>query len=335
VAKLVAPLRVVHFFRWGVRATFDPLYFVSNQRARSGYDWKQNVQEASALVPIILLDARTRTELVGDEAIWSLAPELVERTLYLAKETSPVIEQVASKLGIELPATHVVDPEIALGWVRPLRVQSITRRAITRGTVRERLLIGTRRKASSPDNWMCAELRRRLTQETSISAEEVNEHIDGCPDCRLESRSYARTSLATHAAIDPQTIPFTSVTCITGPIHWDRLRSIAADEKVNVIVLVGDSPGGRQPYWMVDIIKLFALDPQLGLVVERDPTWPILLNPLIAVRSELIRNWNPGCLLLSDLARALAQRVGQSPYKVRYERVIEIPTQPKQRPFEG
>ena len=327
LAWQIAPLRIVHFLIPSGLVAADPLFFLSNARVEAPYRWQDSIHTVGSFIPFILIDSHAPTDSLEEEAVAAIEPQLIEKSVFIGTEDSPVLKSIAAKLDIELPALRLASSAQATRWMTKLRWEAFRNDSVRRGTPADRILVSTRRKVNRKTRTICEELRKRLTESPALTAEDICVHVQKCNICQLGPLPRSVTSIQTDQKVDPAKIPSTVMLGIDRFIDWEIFRKLATDPSTDLIVLSGDSPGARHPSWCVDVVKLFALDPQLGLVIEKDAIQPVDPNPVVAVRRALIEAWEPPALLLhlSEVARALAPRVEASGYKVRYEPLVEMP----------
>jgi hypothetical protein len=330
IARAVFPLRVVHFLSPAGPMATRVLLLLSGARTREEESWEASVKLAASLVPIVLVDARVHTTPVEIEALEAIEPELIDQTVFVAAaKISPVFNTIAARLQIDLPALRIAMPGQVCRWMKELRNDALRRNRLQRGTVAERILVGTRHKISQTKSVMCNPLKQQMRALPGLTADQLLEHMRTCPACRIDNTPGSVTSLHVDDTIDSSLIPETAMIAFEGHLDWEMIRKVAADLALDLIVLSGNGPGSNHPSWSVDIVKLFARDLKLGLLIEKDETQPVLTGPLVAVRRVLISNWTPERLPLINLAelgRAIVPYVAAQGYKVRYERLIELPS---------
>jgi len=327
IAWRIAPLRLIHFLVPMGPAGADPLFFLSNARATGTFRWQDSMELAGSIASFVLVDTQVPTDEIEEEAMAVIEPQLIEKSVFVGPEDGPVLERIAARLGIPLPALRVASAQQAARWMSELRWESLHKDRVQRGSAAERILIATRKKVQRRTTDICGGLRQRLAESPMLTAEDVLNHIRKCSLCRLDPRQATMTNLYSEQKIDPSEFPATVTLGLESFMDWGLFREIATDSETDLIIIVANSPGARHPRWCLDVAKLFALDLQLGLVIEKDAIEPITYDPVVAVRRKLVENWEPQPHLfhLADVARALAPYVTAAGYKVRYESLIELP----------
>jgi len=319
---------LVHFL--APRGAWRSLFFLSNfclanARTRTRYRWQDSVQIAASFVPFILVDARVTTDSVEEESLEVIEPELIEKAVFIGAEDSPVLTRIATRLRVSVPALRIASAEQVNRWITDLPKETIRKRTFRRGNVAERILIGARRKLDQRQGTICEEIRQKLT-EWPVDTEELIDHFQRCSICRASEAPSTITNLHTGQEVNPAAVPLTTVVHFDGFVDSTLLRKITNDPETGLIVFLANSPAGRHTSWFVDVVKLFALDSQLGLVVEKDTIQPITYDPAIVVRRNIVEGWEPsGLSHLAEISQILALRAIETGYKVRYEPLIELP----------
>jgi hypothetical protein len=329
LAWRIAPLRPVHLLSYSARAAFDPLFTFARIRTRRGWPWEESVRLAGRLAACLVVDTRHPTPLVEQEALDALEPELIGKAVFVGNPDSPVLARLALQIGTTLPALRTASEDQFLRWMKPLRWELAQMGRIRRGSVFERMLIGTRRKPSvvrpgGPCDVLLAEMHSR-----GMTGDELVRHVEPCDICHPDRTPYLQTDLHNPAPVGPN-FPHFAMIGIKPPfwIDWETVEQALSDPRTEVFVLMGNSPAARHRTWVIDVVRLFAGDPSLGLVVE-DDIRPISRDPVIIVRRELLLRWKPGVdTAMSVVARELARTSISASWKSRLLPLSEQPRSP-------
>lgn len=332
VSRGMLPLRITHLLRLGSGG--DLIVCLSGVRNHGWASWRDSVHAAARVAKTIVIDTRAVSQAVLEETADALAPEFVAKAVFVVydDEASPVLKRLAHRLNTSLPHLRTATAEQLVHWVTRLPWKLLLGRARRYESPMERFIIGTRRKWADPtvddrssgEPVLCDELLHRM-RGRGLSAKQFGQHIEQCGVCRVQRRNPSRAAPLRPGASDPAPMPMTAFVVVSAALDHKRLRELAELQDIEVIVLGKNSPAFKDPTWCIDAARLFAVDPELALVVEEDTISPICMDPCILVRPRLLRACldSPFVITLAELARELAARATDAGAGVRLERLVE------------